>query len=251
MKSEFFTFILLSTLLHAVIISIGNEWIFSISKHHEQAGSFLDIEIISNKNSPTIRKNSITENKKETKKTPPEPVNRMPFSALPASASISKNTTVTQKIVMLKKNNLPAEKIELNKPTPTFTPEIFSNPEVSPTEKPEKLTTNSATKLNNNNKNENNEQLKTLLNNELEKYFYYPKSAQRKNRQGKVILAFTINSNGLIENIHISKSSGYRTLDNAAIKALAKVEANRDFTLQLNDHSTELTVPINYQLFNH
>ncbi|VAW57951.1 hypothetical protein MNBD_GAMMA11-1442 [hydrothermal vent metagenome] len=239
MRAGLFSFILISALLHAIIISMQDEWIFSISEYHEQGGSSLDIEITSEKKTLQPLKTGAQTEKKPVK--PPEilpapsPLNIKPLNSKNIKPPVKKIKTVEQQQTSIAKIQL-----ELKK-TASINPETITEKNAN------KLNNNKA----NNNEANNNEELETLLNNELAKHFYYPKAAQRKNRQGRVILAFTINPDGLIENIHIDKSSGYSTLDTAAIKALNKIDASKDFARALNGHNTELTVPINYRLLNH
>ncbi|MDH5483627.1 MAG: energy transducer TonB [Gammaproteobacteria bacterium] len=89
-----------------------------------------------------------------------------------------------------------------------------------------------------------------ILKNGFSRHFYYPKTAQRRSWQGKVLLEFTITSSGNIEKIHINSSSGYSVLDNAAIDALKKIEENNEFALALNGHSIEQILPVTYKLID-
>ena len=50
----------------------------------------------------------------------------------------------------------------------------------------------------------------------------YPFIARRKGIEGKVLLIFTINKKGYLQNIKIEKSSGYAILDKAAIESVKK-----------------------------
>ncbi|MBW1616924.1 MAG: energy transducer TonB [Deltaproteobacteria bacterium] len=50
----------------------------------------------------------------------------------------------------------------------------------------------------------------------------YPKLAKKRGRQGTAIINALIDINGKVKEINISKTSGYQTLDNAAIKAVKK-----------------------------
>jgi len=63
----------------------------------------------------------------------------------------------------------------------------------------------------------------SVLRDKLKQHFYYPKIAQRKNWQGKVLLVFDVNAHGLIKNITVRKSSGYSILDDAAKNSLTRV----------------------------
>ena len=63
----------------------------------------------------------------------------------------------------------------------------------------------------------------SAINKQLHQYFHYPKLAQKRHWQGKVILKFTISHQGKVENIDVIESSGYDILDQAAVTALNKV----------------------------
>lgn len=94
----------------------------------------------------------------------------------------------------------------------------------------------------------NSQQIESIIKTELSKYFYYPKSAQRKNWQGQVILSFTILPSGSIDKIQINKSSGYTSLDNAAINALGQIKREKSLSLALNGHRLEQLLPVSYKL---
>jgi protein TonB len=67
--------------------------------------------------------------------------------------------------------------------------------------------------------------IRVLLRAALEKHYYYPLLARRRGWQGEVLLGFTLDEKGTIVNARVTRSSGYRTLDNAALKSLNKVAA--------------------------
>ncbi len=92
------------------------------------------------------------------------------------------------------------------------------------------------------------ETLSKIIYTEFSKYFFYPKAAQRRNLQGKVILKFTIQANGVINQIQVSESSGYHLLDNAALEALKKIDNTNNFVTALNGNSVKQTLPVVYQL---
>lgn len=96
----------------------------------------------------------------------------------------------------------------------------------------------------------NTEQVIAVLQQELSKYFYYPKSAQRKNWEGLVILSFIIMPDGVIHKIKVSQSSGYDILDTAAVEALTEVKSRYSLVLALNGNSLEQHLPVTYKLTN-
>ena len=87
----------------------------------------------------------------------------------------------------------------------------------------------------------------SALNNELRQYFIYPRLAQKRNWQGKVLVSVQIRANGDIKNIQISQSSGYSVLDNAAIDSMRKIKKLSGISSWLaND--VFLNIPVIYQL---
>lgn len=63
-------------------------------------------------------------------------------------------------------------------------------------------------------------ELIALLHNAIQQQQRYPASAQEMEREGRVRLMFTLSPNGSVQNLHIAKSSGTSSLDNAAIAAV-------------------------------
>lgn len=87
------------------------------------------------------------------------------------------------------------------------------------------------------------------INQQLDKYFYYPSIARNKNWQGKVLLTFNITSNGKLRNINIRESSGYRILDSAAVKALKKLNKVAS-NFQWPNTGMQINLPVIYKLTN-
>jgi protein TonB len=50
----------------------------------------------------------------------------------------------------------------------------------------------------------------------------YPPSALRANEEGNVTIAWTINTQGRVENCHVTASSGHSDLDEAACRAITR-----------------------------
>lgn len=84
------------------------------------------------------------------------------------------------------------------------------------------------------------------IKNKLNESFYYPRLAQRKNWQGKVILAFLVNTSGEISHIKVAHSSGFSVLDNAALKAMSKIEYLTSISL---NKEMNIQLPVIYKLF--
>ncbi|MCH8556984.1 MAG: energy transducer TonB [Balneolia bacterium] len=51
----------------------------------------------------------------------------------------------------------------------------------------------------------------------------YPKSDRDRGREGTVVLAYTVSEQGLPVDIIVSRTSGFRTLDEHAVEALAQM----------------------------
>ena len=81
----------------------------------------------------------------------------------------------------------------------------------------------------------------------LSQHFTYPRLAQRRNWQGKVLLSLHVTSSGKIENIKVNSSSGYNILDQAAIASLTKVGQLPQVSSWLH-YGIDINIPVIYQL---
>lgn len=78
--------------------------------------------------------------------------------------------------------------------------------------------------------------------------FSYPYLARRQGWQGKVLLVFTVNNSGDIQDIRVKQSSGYALLDNSAIEALnklGKITLQQEWQLSSNK---QFELPVIYRL---
>ena len=66
--------------------------------------------------------------------------------------------------------------------------------------------------------------LHNLLNNAINQHKHYPLAALRLHQQGKVRISFKLLNNGNVDNLEIAQSSGYHSLDNAALLAVKKIQ---------------------------
>ena len=66
--------------------------------------------------------------------------------------------------------------------------------------------------------------LHSLLNNAINQHKHYPLAALRLHQQGKVRISFKLLNNGNVDNLEIAQSSGYHSLDNAALLAVKKIQ---------------------------
>lgn len=76
---------------------------------------------------------------------------------------------------------------------------------------------------------------------------HYPSTARLNGWEGKVVLRVTLKSNGELEQVSIVKSSGYESLDNAAIEAVRRA-CPLHMKQQITTPNVVVNVPINYSL---
>lgn len=62
----------------------------------------------------------------------------------------------------------------------------------------------------------------SLLKQEIERNKMYPRQARKQRHRGRVLLQFNINTDGRLYDAKIIRSSGFNTLDNAALTAITK-----------------------------
>ena len=223
MRLGIFAFILLSALVHGIVIGYKSDWLFNLHNSQEQGRSTLNIELLAQPK------------KMDKVATLPKPK--------PEFIETANKTAKKEKLISVKTSTKKTTSIRLEKK------QIKSS--AKPSTVQSSLPTNNTStqkKHNDNPAKQSTTQIQALLNNQLNKHFYYPKAAQRKNRQGSVLLTFSISPLGKIENIHVSKSSGFKILDKAAIKALKEVDAREDLAKALNGDSITHTLPITYKL---
>lgn len=66
--------------------------------------------------------------------------------------------------------------------------------------------------------------LYNLLHTAINEHKYYPLSALRMQQQGKVRISFRLFNNGNLDEVEVSQSSGYHSLDNAALLAVKSIQ---------------------------
>ena len=86
----------------------------------------------------------------------------------------------------------------------------------------------------------------SLLMKEIGEAVVYPQSARQKRLQGRIELRLQVLNNGRLNQITITKSSGYRVLDEAARDALKKASPYSPFPPQMKLESLWVKVPIVY-----
>lgn len=91
-------------------------------------------------------------------------------------------------------------------------------------------------------------QVQALLLSDLQRHFEYPTLARVRGWQGMVWLSVTVRPDGILDAIHVAKSSGYALLDRSAIDAMQRVGQLTEARRWLRDEPVELPLPILYQL---
>ena len=86
------------------------------------------------------------------------------------------------------------------------------------------------------------------LKKQLEQIKDYPATAKRLKQEGVVRVRFTILADGKIEQIEVSESSRYSSLDNSAMDAVAKMEKFQPIPKILEKERWRIEIPIQYKL---
>lgn len=76
----------------------------------------------------------------------------------------------------------------------------------------------------------------------------YPEALEKSNVEGKVFIKFTIAASGLVENIQIARSSGYKDMDAEAIRVVNNMQKWTPGTKNGEKVATEMTIPIIFKL---
>ena len=89
----------------------------------------------------------------------------------------------------------------------------------------------------------------------LSRYLSYPVRARRRGWQGEVMVGFHVDKQGFLRNVHLTQTSGYSLLDNAALNAIGKVKNIPLSSWFKNNHEdtfypTALQLPVSYRLTN-
>ncbi|MCD8212957.1 MAG: TonB family protein [Campylobacter sp.] len=78
----------------------------------------------------------------------------------------------------------------------------------------------------------------------IKKHQKYPKNAQKMRHQGIVEVRFLLKKDGLVEDIKVTKSSGYSSLDEGAVENVER--ASKDFPILNNSYY--ISIPISFRL---
>jgi TonB family protein len=77
---------------------------------------------------------------------------------------------------------------------------------------------------------------------------YYPRAARKRGYEGAPVVEFTIGENGKLLNLSLAKPSSYKTLDEAALKAVKNAGPYPDIPGPLNLKSINFKLPITFIL---
>ncbi len=91
-------------------------------------------------------------------------------------------------------------------------------------------------------------QIRARLNTDLARYFDYPYAARLRGWEGSVMLVFSIETGGRLENIRIARSSGFAVLDDSALNSLRRVGRLTDAATWLRGGKLAMQIPIVYRL---
>jgi periplasmic protein TonB len=88
----------------------------------------------------------------------------------------------------------------------------------------------------------------SLLLKHLQEFKNYPLEARRRNEQGVVLLAFSIDRNGHVTSRHIVRGSGYADLDAEVMELVERAQPMPAFPPSMTETQLNLTVPIRFSL---
>lgn len=90
--------------------------------------------------------------------------------------------------------------------------------------------------------------LKRMLQNNMVQFFHYPQIALKRGWQGQVMIGIRIEANGYISQTKLINSSGYGTLDRAALVSARKIKSLPNAIALLNGQIFDLQFPVIYRL---
>jgi TonB family protein len=79
-------------------------------------------------------------------------------------------------------------------------------------------------------------------------YFEYPSTARRRGWQGRVKVGLLVEADGDLSGVHLVESSGYASLDEAAVKNVIELGNVPGATQWLNGRELDVILPVNYRL---
>lgn len=94
----------------------------------------------------------------------------------------------------------------------------------------------------------NMEDLIRIIRRKLESAKRYPPEARRAGYEGTVVISFTINFDGTLRDVKVINSSGYPTLDQAAVMTIKRAAPFPSLKSYTTERSLTLEVPITFRL---
>jgi len=88
----------------------------------------------------------------------------------------------------------------------------------------------------------------SLLLKHLQEFKNYPSAARKRNEQGVVLLAFSIDRNGHVTSRHIVQGTGYAALDDEAMALVQRAQPMPAFPPSMTEAELSVTVPIRFSL---
>ncbi|QKF65675.1 TonB domain-containing protein [Arcobacter venerupis] len=88
------------------------------------------------------------------------------------------------------------------------------------------------------------------LRQEINKNKSYPVISRKLKEEGKVIISFRVQKNGLFENIKLKSSCNIKRLDEAALRALYETKAYKAFDKDINKEYMDFDVPLEFVVIN-
>ena len=90
--------------------------------------------------------------------------------------------------------------------------------------------------------------IEARLHADLARYFDYPALARLLGWEGRVMVAFDVESDGRLRKIHVARSSGFALLDSSALHSLRRVERIIEAADLLQGRRLAMQIPIIYRL---
>jgi protein TonB len=87
-----------------------------------------------------------------------------------------------------------------------------------------------------------------MLSAHLQRFKQYPPAARAANQQGTAVLSFTVSRDGEVSGSHITKSSGFATLDNETMAMLRRAQPLPAFPPEMTQSSLNFNAPIGFSL---
>lgn len=79
-------------------------------------------------------------------------------------------------------------------------------------------------------------------------HFRYPRLARRKGWEGRLRVGLHVGADGRLSRIQLLESSGYRVLDQAALRSLERLPAIADAGERIHRRGMDIVLPIEYRL---